>query len=61
MHLQWANIESMLYVVDAVCRSIQSFVDTYLDQHPKLDCVINNAGVFMPEHKKTPVGFEVCA
>lgn len=46
-------------LLDAICRSIQNFVNNFLDQHPKLDCVINNAGVFMPEHKKTPEGFEV--
>lgn len=42
------------------CRSIQHFADRFLDQNAKLDCIINNAGVFMPEHRKTPEGFEVC-
>ncbi|KAL3154197.1 hypothetical protein ABBQ32_013708 [Trebouxia sp. C0010 RCD-2024] len=40
-------------------KSIQHFADRFLDQNAKLDCIINNAGVFMPEHRKTPEGFEV--
>ncbi|DBB07994.1 TPA: hypothetical protein ACH3X3_009368 [Trebouxia sp. C0006] len=40
-------------------KSIQHFADQFLDQNTKLDCIINNAGVFMPHHKKTPEGFEV--
>ena len=47
--------------VQSTCRSIQQFADKFLDQNPKLDCIINNAGVFMPEHKKTPEGFEARA
>lgn len=41
------------------CRSIQKFADGFLADNQKLDCLINNAGVFMPKHKKTPEGFEV--
>ncbi len=44
-----------------VYSSIQQFADNFLEQNDKLDCIINNAGVFMPEHKKTPEGFEVGA
>lgn len=39
-------------------RSIQQFADNFLDQNKKLDCLINNAAVFMPQHRKTPEGFE---
>lgn len=41
------------------CRSIQQFADSFLADNQRLDCLINNAGVFMPQHRKTQEGFEV--
>ena len=43
----------------SLCRSIQKFADGFLADNQKLDCLINNAGVFMPQHRKTLEGFEV--
>lgn len=46
-------------VVDlASFASIDAFVTRARSAYPRIDVLVNNAGVFLPPHTKTPEGFE---
>lgn len=38
--------------------SIDAFVARIRSAYPRIDVLVNNAGVFLPPHSKTPEGFE---
>ena len=40
-------------------RSVQNFAKAFKEKHKKLDVMVNNAGVFLAPHEKTPDGMEV--
>ncbi|KAK9845797.1 hypothetical protein WJX81_002645 [Elliptochloris bilobata] len=39
--------------------SIENFAKAFKEKHKKLDVLVNNAGVFLPPHEKTPDGLEI--
>ena len=41
------------------CSSVQRFAEEFKAKQLSLDGLINNAGIFLPEHQITPDGFEV--
>jgi retinol dehydrogenase-12 len=41
-------------------RAVHQLAETFKGRYPRLDVLINNAGVFMPKRVLTPDGFETC-
>lgn len=55
---QNADIEIMALDL-ADLASIRNFADTFKNKYPRLDLLINNAGVMIPPYAKTTDGFEL--
>lgn len=53
-----ANVKVMLLDL-ASLKSVQNFAETFKQEYPRLDLLINNAGVMIPPYSKTEDGFEL--